>query len=67
MNLADDDDDTDPLVNQHCLELAHLLRTDQTDRFLRLYDSLPAECSGSRVSRATAEFFLLGIFQIGFF
>ena len=53
MNLADDDDQ---LVNQHCLELANLLRTDQTDRFLRLYDSLPAEWSGSRVSSVTGEF-----------
>lgn len=42
--------------NRQCLELANLLRTEQTEDFLHLYDSLPAEWSGARVSRVSAVF-----------
>lgn len=42
--------------NRQCLELAKLLRTEQTEHFLHLYDSLPAEWSGARVSRVSAVF-----------
>lgn len=48
MNFNADDEET--FLNQYCLELANLLRTEQTEQFLRLYDSLPSEWNGSRVS-----------------
>ena len=41
---------------RQCLELANLLRTEQTEDFLHLYDSLPAEWSGARVSSVSAVF-----------
>lgn len=47
MNLNNGED---LLFNQQCLELAKLLRTEQTEDFLHLYDSLPSEWNGSRVS-----------------
>lgn len=50
MNLNHEETDSD--FNQRCLELAKLLRTEQTDAFLRLYDSLPSEWNGSRVSNS---------------
>lgn len=51
MNLNDGDDD--PFVTQHCLELANLLRTEQTEQFLDLYDSLPSEWTGEKVSNSS--------------
>ncbi|CAF3761458.1 unnamed protein product [Rotaria sp. Silwood1] len=50
MNLNDEEDDL--FFNQHCLELAKLLRTEQTEDFLHLYDSLPSEWNGSRLEKA---------------
>ncbi len=49
MNLNDGEEE-DSFFNQHCLELAKLLRTEQTEHFLHLYDSLPSEWNGLRVS-----------------
>jgi hypothetical protein len=49
MNL-NDGEEADLFFNQRCLELAKLLRTEQTEEFLHLYDSLPSEWNGSRVS-----------------
>jgi hypothetical protein len=57
MNLNDEDEE-EALFNQHCLELAKLLRTEQTERFLHLYDSLPAGWTVSRVSRVPVVFSL---------
>ncbi|CAF0766941.1 unnamed protein product [Adineta ricciae] len=51
MNLNDDDEE-DSLFTQHCLELAKLLRTEQTEHFLHLYDSLPSEWNGARLEEA---------------
>jgi hypothetical protein len=48
MNLNDEEEDL--FFNQRCLELAKLLRSEQTEDFLHLYDSLPSEWNGSRVS-----------------
>lgn len=48
MNLNAEDEET--FVTQHCLQLANLLRTEQTEQFLHLYDSLPSEWTGARVS-----------------
>ncbi|CAF2137153.1 unnamed protein product, partial [Rotaria magnacalcarata] len=50
MNLNNGEED--PVFNQHCLELAKLLRTEQTEDFLHLYDSLPSEWNGSRLDTA---------------
>lgn len=50
MNLNNEDDKDDLFFNQRCLELAKLLRSEQTEDFLQLYDSLPSEWNGSRVS-----------------
>ena len=55
MNLNADDEDT--FFNQYCLELANLLRTEQTEHFLHLYDSLPSEWNGARVSIRSQSFF----------
>jgi hypothetical protein len=54
MNLNDEEEDF--VFNQHCLELAKLLRTEQTEDFLQLYDSLPSEWNGSRVSNRSLSF-----------
>ncbi|CAF3735883.1 unnamed protein product [Adineta steineri] len=51
MNLNDEEDE-DTFFTQHCLELAKLLRTEQTEHFLHLYDSLPSEWNGSRLESA---------------
>ena len=51
MNLNDDDEE-DSFFTRHCLELAKLLRTEQTEHFLHPYDSLPSEWNGARVSKA---------------
>jgi hypothetical protein len=53
MNLNDGED---TFFNQHCLELAKLLRTEQTEDFLHLYDSLPSEWNGLRVSNRPLSF-----------
>ncbi|CAF3420665.1 unnamed protein product [Rotaria socialis] len=50
MNLNNGEED--PVFNQHCLELAKLLRTEQTEDFLHLYDSLPSEWNGFRLDTA---------------
>ncbi|CAF3340293.1 unnamed protein product [Rotaria sp. Silwood2] len=50
MNLNDGEEDL--FFNQRCLELAKLLRTEQTEDFLHLYDSLPSEWNGSRLETA---------------
>jgi hypothetical protein len=54
MNLNNEEEDL--FFNQHCLELAKLLRTEQTEDFLHLYDSLPSEWNGSRVSNGSLSF-----------
>ncbi|CAF1048006.1 unnamed protein product [Adineta ricciae] len=51
MNLNDDDEE-DSFFTQHCFELAKLLRTEQTEHFLHLYDSLPSEWNGARLEEA---------------
>jgi hypothetical protein len=56
MNLNDEEEDS--FFNQHCLKLAKLLRTEQTEDFLQLYDSLPSEWNGSRVSNSSLSFFV---------
>ena len=44
MNLNNgEEEEADLFFTQRCLELAKLLRTDQTEAFLQLYDSLPSE------------------------
>jgi hypothetical protein len=48
MNLNNGEDKLD--FEQYCYELAKLLRTEQTEEFLRLYDSLPPEWNGLLVS-----------------
>ncbi|CAF0945210.1 unnamed protein product [Rotaria sordida] len=50
MNLNNADKDL--FFNQHCIELAKLLRTERTEDFLHLYDSLPSEWNGSRLEEA---------------
>jgi hypothetical protein len=55
MNLNDGEEE-DSFFNQHCLELAKLLRTEQTEHFLHLYDSLPSEWNGLRVSNVPLGF-----------
>lgn len=58
MFSADDDDDeenTSFFFQQRSIELAHLLRTDQTQEFLQLYDRLPSEWTGDRVSERTSD------------
>lgn len=55
MNLNDEEEDL--FFTQHCLELAKLLRTEQTEDFLHLYDSLPAEWNGLRVSNGSLSHF----------
>jgi hypothetical protein len=54
MNLNDEEEDL--FFTQHCLELAKLLRTEQTEDFLQLYDSLPPEWTASRVSNSSLSF-----------
>ena len=55
MNFHDVDNDEDDLFfKQKCVELAKLLRTEQTEDFLHLYDSLPSEWNGERVSSVSA-------------
>src|ERR1700734_649672 len=56
MNLNDEEEDL--FFKQRCLELAKLLRTEQTEDFLHLYDSLPSEWNGSRVSSVSITFFV---------
>jgi hypothetical protein len=56
MNLNDGEEDS--FFNQRCLELAKLLRTEQTEDFLHLYDSLPSEWNGTRVSNSSLSFFV---------
>lgn len=50
LNNGEEKEEVDLKFTQHCLELAKLFRTDQPEAFLRLYDSLPSEWNGSRVS-----------------
>jgi hypothetical protein len=59
MNINDDHTKTNSNMNdlffkRTCLELAKLLRTEQTEDFLHLYDSLPSEWNGTRVSKMIA-------------
>ena len=56
MNLNNEEEDL--FFNQHCLELAKLLRTEQTEHFLQLYDSLPSEWNGPRVSSVLVSVFV---------
>ncbi len=56
MNLNDKEEDL--FFNQRCLELAKLLRSEQTEDFLHLYDSLPSEWNGSRVSNIPVSLFV---------
>lgn len=57
MNFHDDlHKEEDLLFKQKCIELAKLLRAEETEDFLRLYDSLPSEWNGDRVSNRSTTF-----------